>query len=341
MTSLPLRPSSSADAAALCASSAIDVADRLSAMLSQESSATYRPVDYLSADTTLGDMERQDLALSRSKMCEWGHQLVDVCQLSRQSVARSMAYFDRFLATHHKRARRALKDKREYQLASMACLYISVKIHEPLAMDANLLSEISAGCYSVDEILDMEQVVLRALGWRTSDPTPREFACHLLGLLGPNAYGHDLFVLREVLDASAHQCEVATGDYELNTACLPSEIGMAAVLNGLDDESLSRKARYRCLLRLCDVLPDVSMRRAARIQARLRKMCLPHQPPELARRVSSRSVMSDISMADRWISESEEEAVLCQEVACSSPIRSTEAEVHCITPTDGPTARAA
>eukprot|EP01083_Nonionella_stella_P248404 860041_1 len=106
-------------------------------------------------------------------MAQWSYQLTDITSLSRLAVSRSMNYLDRYLvaattlqqsnvnSTHPS----PIKDKRYYQLLSMTCLYISIKLYEPLSMDASLLSEISAGCYTTQEILDMETNTLNTLSW--------------------------------------------------------------------------------------------------------------------------------------------------------------------------------
>ena len=45
-------------------------------------------------------------------------------------------------------------DKRRYQLAAIT--------HEPLALDASLLADVSAGCYDAAEIIQTEREMIEA-----------------------------------------------------------------------------------------------------------------------------------------------------------------------------------
>ncbi|KAL7530567.1 hypothetical protein ACHAXR_005127 [Thalassiosira sp. AJA248-18] len=201
-------------------------------------------------------------------MCQWCHQLTDICKLSRHAVSRSMDYLDRFIAssssssttTNSPRAQQhalLLTDKREYQLAAMTCLYISIKLHEPLAMNVSLLAEISAGCYTPQEILDMESCILQSLGWRVNGPTCQEFLSLYLSMLHPEEYGYELNTLASLLDVGTFQLELAVGDYDLSLKCKPSLVALAALLNsleGLDEELLPGELQYDYLTRLCELL---------------------------------------------------------------------------------------
>ena len=194
-------------------------------------------------------------------MCQWSYQLTDMTSLSRLAVSRAMHYLDRFLATssthNNKHAHQALHNKREYQLASMTCLYISIKLYEPLTMDASLLSEISQGCYTAKDVTDMENIILNALEWKMNGPTSQEFVSLLLGLLEPSGYRYDVDVLGSLYDVSKFQCELASTDYDLSVRYKPSEVGLASILNSMDvmdDTLLSKRARDAFLISACDMM---------------------------------------------------------------------------------------
>jgi hypothetical protein len=166
-----------------------------------------------------------------------------------------------------------INDTRQYQLAAMTSMYIAVKLYEPLSMDAALLAEISAGCYTPQEILDMEKCILEALEWRMNGPpTPQEYVCLLLGLLNPEGYDYDLDVLGSLLDVSKFQCELATASYDLSLY-KPSHVALAAILNSLDgveEDLLSCMGRYGFLKRMCQLMQFVDMKDVAYVQVQLR-----------------------------------------------------------------------
>ena len=285
---LTMVTSTNLDTAALYGMSINDISHQLSAMQQQEST-TYRSIDYLSSPEyltstvfnkasppslpvtdvpggyTIGDSKEninvQDHISSRSKMCQWSYQLTDMTSLSRLAVSRAMHYLDRFLATsythNNKHALQALHNKREYQLASMTCLYISIKLYEPLTMDASLLSDISQGCYTTQDITDMENIILNALEWKMNGPTSQEFVSLLLGLLEPSGYRYDVDVLGSLYDVSKFQCELASTDYDLSVRYKPSVVGLASILNSMevmDDTLLSKRARDAFLISACDMM---------------------------------------------------------------------------------------
>ena len=268
-------PSSKDDVAALYSKSMDDIAAQLSAMQHQESSSSssaYANIDYLQLQDTTNDNDndkasssssRHEHILSRSKMCTWSYQLTDMTKLSRLAVIRSMNYLDRFLATHptNSTASHALHDKRLYQLISMTCLYIAIKLYEPLTMDASLLSEISAGCYTTFEIIDMESIILNALSWRLNGPTSQEYIPLLLGLvvkLPLSEYDYDLNILSSLYDVSLYQCELAAGSYDISIGYKFSVVALGCVLNSMevmdDTTYLSEGARSEFMEGACDML---------------------------------------------------------------------------------------
>ena len=362
MPSLTMIPSTQADAAALYSMSMDDIADRLTVMQHQESTS-YRGIDYLQLMhqhqddinidiDNLNIMEHQQQHVeARSKMCVWCLQLTDICKLSRHAVSRSMNYLDRYIAasmianndynassaqSHH------LLDKRQYQLAAMTCLYISIKLHEPLAMDASLLAEISAGCYTTSEILAMESHILNVLEWKVNGPTVQEYIVYMLGLCNPEWYGYDLTTLRELLDASRFQCELAICDYELSIHCPASVVAVSCILNaleGVEEGCMSCQARFDYMARLwsslvllgkdcndccsshggMDSSTSTIRRMTSLIQVRLRKLYCQNSGEEMVVRMRMTTAAADSQQG--VVSESEDTAQVCTRVV--SPRRSS------------------
>eukprot|EP00970_Alexandrium_tamarense_P013339 scaffold3342_cov186-Alexandrium_tamarense.AAC.3 len=238
MPSLSMITSASTDDA-FTAMSALDVADRLSTMQYQEST-TYATSNYINdntADDAIVDKE------CRVKMSGWTYQVVDFCKFKRSTVAISMSYMDRFLSTDSPSARKGLRDKKVFQLVSMTCLYLAVKLVEPMAMDPSMLAAISHGCYTEDDIEYMEQEILSALKWRVNGPTGHDFASHLLTFIQSENTSSSL------VDLTTFQVELSVMDYDLSMQ-KPSVVAMAAILNsveGISEKQLSAKARFAFL----------------------------------------------------------------------------------------------
>ncbi|KAL3795634.1 hypothetical protein HJC23_002041 [Cyclotella cryptica] len=230
----------------------LDVADRVAAMQRQESTH-YRCRDYIrkAIRHSAYPHQRKDVvdAECRAKMCDWCYQVTDFCKFSRQTVATSMSYLDRFMSTNHLTAAQALYSKKKYQLAAMTCLYMAIKLFEPMAMDTALLSEISHGCYDEEDIERMEQDILQALGWRMNGPTTHDMLSHLIMLLPKATYRDDDSVASALLDFSRFQVEIAISDYGLALE-KPSVVALAAILNsaeGISEMLFSAQDRYQYL----------------------------------------------------------------------------------------------
>lgn len=302
--SLKVQPVSQEDAASIYGMAQFEVTERLAAMQRQESS--YLPVNYLDRlDRPPSRQDDDDITRScRSKMAHWCYQLTDICTFRRETVTRAMSYLDRFLAAghasqsspsartyHQRRAAEALHDKREYQLASMCCLYVAVKMFEPLSMDASLLSEISHGCYSTAEILSMETSILHVLEWKLNGPTAQDFATHLLAMLKPSAYRYSIDTVKSILDSMLHQIEIAAADYDVALVS-PSAVAVASLLNaleGMSQDSLSSKARYSFFSRVVDSV-DLDMNLVETVQRRLRSLFYLNSGVDLPLDRSSRDV---------------------------------------------------
>jgi hypothetical protein len=297
-----------------------------------------------------------------------------------------MNYLDRYIAvslatscstsSRKTAAASSLLDKRQYQLAAMTCLYISIKLHEPLAMDASLLAEISAGCYTTSEILSMESHILQVLQWKLNGPTLQEYISLLLGLVNPEWYGYELSTLKELLDVSHFQCELAICDYELSIHCPPSVVALSCILNaleGIEEGCMSGPSRVEYMTRLCSVLDNgdsmdtTTMRMASLIQNRLRKLFCQNSGEEMVVRMmtavpqdvveaedvqvctvvssrrssmsSSSSALTSSSSSQHKMMESSSSFFYSQEVKCSSPVSVVSVQSSSTTSSSSPSSR--
>lgn len=76
-----------------------------------------------------------------------------------------------------------IQDRRMYQLAAMAALYTTIKVHETTAVSSRVISRLSAGAHSYESVEDMERRLLQTLQWRVHPPTAFSFAREVLGII--------------------------------------------------------------------------------------------------------------------------------------------------------------
>eukprot|EP00538_Stauroneis_constricta_P013548 CAMPEP_0119546296 /NCGR_PEP_ID=MMETSP1352-20130426/781_1 /TAXON_ID=265584 /ORGANISM="Stauroneis constricta, Strain CCMP1120" /LENGTH=321 /DNA_ID=CAMNT_0007590985 /DNA_START=107 /DNA_END=1072 /DNA_ORIENTATION=+ len=205
----------------------------LLAMRKQEDTA-YACRDYLNGgddndDAMMHDDDEQDAPADvecRFRMIEWCYQIVDFCRFERATVAVAISYLDRFLASAAGRA--VLKDRTQFQLAAMTCLYTAVKIHEPEAMEPKLIASLSRGAFTPQQVERMEVMILNAIQWRVNPPTAVAFCQLLLDHLSLGAHEQTA-----IMDLAKFQTELAVSDYAF-VSVAQSSIGFAAFMNALE-----------------------------------------------------------------------------------------------------------
>jgi hypothetical protein len=175
----------------------------------------------------------------RKKMGAWVYQVVDFCKFTRESAEIAMSYLDRFLVTSS--GRRALQDRSVYQLAAMTALYTAVKIHEPEAMDPNLVSNLSRGVYSPQDVEQMEYILLHALDWRVNPPTTLSYAREFFHLIPAAAM--DVETREMIYDIVKFQTELAVTDYAF-VGVRASVIAYCAFMNALHCLDLDPKIAH-------------------------------------------------------------------------------------------------
>ena len=247
-----------------------EIPDRLAIMLFQEENE-YLCIDYLVANEALRKKAAKPVDEDcRVKMCEWCYQVVDFCKFRRETVGIGMSYLDRYLCSD--KGKSALGDRKEYQLVAMTCLYIAIKLHEPLEMETSLLADLSRGCYTEMEFANMEQKILEAVEWRVSGPTPLAFVLHFLTFLPESLH---VGVEEAIWDYARYQTELAIADHSF-VKLKPSVIGMAALLNameGMDTTLLPERIQER-FIRTVVKYTSMDIRQVDKIQTRLSNLLI-------------------------------------------------------------------
>lgn len=159
----------------------------------------------------------------RSGIVEWSYHIINVNKFSRDTVAISMNYFDRFLSTFEGK-----QNIQEFQLAAMTCLYIAIKVHERRAIKPKTISELSNGAFQEKQVTEMELRIATTLQWRLNPPTSMSFVRSFL-LMIPDRRIED-FELWTVLDLATFQTELAVREYDF-VSYAASTIALAAIFN--------------------------------------------------------------------------------------------------------------
>jgi len=205
------------------------IKNTIAAMLRQEATA-YKCDDYLYRGEGNGIWDETSVDEEcRAKMTDWCIQVVDFCECDRESVCIAMSYLDRFLCTAV--GKLMLKDRKQFQLASMCCLYTAIKLFETREMNLDILADLSRGCYTQTDIAGMEKTMLSALEWRMHPPTPMNFVNYFHQLLPPTEVKGS--IVSAVEEISRIQCVLVIKEYDLVT-CKSSVIAIASMLNALD-----------------------------------------------------------------------------------------------------------
>jgi len=251
----------------------------ISTMLSQEKYYVSRPylkvvsnnsktkgMSNISSNSTSRSTASLDVAC-RTRVCKWMFHIIDIMGLQHETAAIAISYLDRFMsiscAHRHDKAKQKRSttrcNRREYQLVASTSLYIAIKIHEPFVLRPEVISSLTGGLVTPDNIIACEKIILTTLRWRMNGPTPHQFINYLLKLLPSSSTSTDQELVNKLCESSHSWIETAIKDY----ACIPlrsSTVALSALLNSLEDISqgadhcLSSEVRYQFIQAVSDTL---------------------------------------------------------------------------------------
>lgn len=207
--------------------------DRIETMRLQEEKPCYHRSDYLRDAPRTPQMIDE---LCRMKMCDWCYQVVDYAVLQREVVAIAMNFLDNFLRSGSARSLETIASRKEYQLAAMTTLFMSIKLFESCKVDTQLLANLSRGCYKEEDFIKMENDILFSLNWCLHCPTAVSFLEHFINLVPDHDDGRNQ-IKSIVKTYSKYLIERSVEDYELSLQ-KPSTIALAAISNSLKKISL-------------------------------------------------------------------------------------------------------
>jgi Cyclin, N-terminal domain len=185
----------------------------------------------------------------RQQMFDWASMVVDGYGIEREAVAVSFNLLDRFVVVELSRPNSPPITRDDYQLFSMTCLYMAIKVLETFQrkLPVQTFVDMSKNYYTKEVIEATERDILQALDWYVHAPTGLSFARLFLQYL-------PCPVSRHLRSTIVTLTEIAVAD-SLFVACRPSNVGLAAVLHAARIEGLSDDTMQQFQANLDDFVP--------------------------------------------------------------------------------------
>jgi hypothetical protein len=155
-----------------------------------------------------------------------------------------MNYLDRYLeryfgSTLQEEDGKARIPKKHFQLVTMTCLYIALKLKCQSKVPLDYMVQLSRGTVTIEELRAMECELLGQLGWLLHPPTSFDFLKHYLKLLRPvnscNSNSAETQRWTALEDMASFLIELSVLDYYFVTH-RPSTVAIAALLNAMDND---------------------------------------------------------------------------------------------------------
>lgn len=241
----------------------LDLEEKIMCMKRQEENYKCRPYSMKSGSkTSILDVDES----CREQIVDWSFRVIDYFQLNRNVVMIAISYLDRYLSEVEASSQCMISDtsddsmtgRKAFKLAATSSLYIAIKLHgdqhqinsETLPLPGDMvyiLSDLSRGEFSVDNILRMEVAILNTLSWLMNPPTSSEFVQFFLQLFSKKLLIQTRSLcpqddldkaleskLQSVLSLALFFTELSLVKYPLCIETDPSMIALGSFLNGLE-----------------------------------------------------------------------------------------------------------
>jgi hypothetical protein len=257
----------------------IDHSERIMAMKQQEETK-YRYEIYLNRRKS-AMVEGADALAPRTldpellvRICEWNFRVIDHCNFPRELAETSLSIFNRCVAS----CQNSCLTEGTTWLTGMVALHLAIKIHHSSAIGLDFLITLSRNQFTAQQIIAMENHIVRTLLWYLHPPTATEFAYSFISLLHSEVTPSIKEKIFEWSKFVIHS-SVCNADF---VPVRPSSIALAAVRNVMEDMKLPQEGNkltsffendYGCdLSRLCDTSEE--SKEVKLLQTKLREMML-------------------------------------------------------------------
>ena len=171
----------------------------------------------------------------REKMVMWSYRIIDHFDGDREIVAIAFNYLDRFLHL-------CSCDRSAFKLAAITSLFLATKLFSAKYVTMKSLAQLSKGEFDEENLKEMEDILLKTLGYRLHPPTIKCYIDHMMTLMPADRVSEQS---RHIIRQRAHFfAELAVLDYSLSIDH-PSTVAFAAIMNaseGFDQHCIDYQA---------------------------------------------------------------------------------------------------
>ena len=170
--------------------------------------------------TDTGDVDTD----CREKMIEWCYRVCDcgIFPCDREMVAIAISYLDRYMMNLSSSCGRPT-----FKLAAVTSFYLATKIMSNMQIKIDSLVDLGRGSFNGDDVLEMEQAILKLLEWRMNPPTIQCYIRQLWTLLPAPIRKTDSIFYRSIFFAelAVYEYKFVTYDrYMIAVACILNAI---------------------------------------------------------------------------------------------------------------------
>lgn len=196
--------------------------------------------------------------------------VVDHFELPRSVVGTCLNYLDRYLEIYFKATATPetgpVITKREFQISTMTCLYVAIKLTCEMKVPMEYMVQLSRGTVTAEDLKAREMNLLPRLSWLLNPPTAFDFLNHYVQLLMPNTNrsssssserlstssacskdDHPMTStnprLTAIKDSAVFMVELSVLDYYF-VGHRPSTVAIAALINALEDDTPSSSSSF-------------------------------------------------------------------------------------------------
>jgi hypothetical protein len=250
-TTLPLHQQIVQECANVVTDMSVGSPNKDSSMLKSHSMASVSDVRDLHAAHAAQQAvpDEHSFTFWRQQMFDWACMVVDSFGIDREAVALSFNMLDRYVDKESAQPHSPAITRDDFQLFSMTCLYLAVKILEPYPrkLPVQTLVDMSKNFYSREVIESTEVDILRTLEWRIHAPTAMRY-CRLYMQLFPKDISYRMQATCLTL------VETAIAD-SFFVSFKPSLVGLAAFTHAAHMEGMSESSIQKFYNNLKDIIP--------------------------------------------------------------------------------------
>lgn len=180
----------------------------------------------------------------RAAMLQWCYSVAEYVHCRFSTIEIAMSYLDRYYysITAATSASTSVdrtsviclqEEQSQYQLACMVCLYIAMKLHEPICCDIQTMSAVLAhGFYSIQQMEQKELEILFTLQWKLHPPTTEDFIQTFVAATIPDNFSSQK---EAILKLAADQANYAfSKNVSFATTIRASIIAYCSVMNAIE-----------------------------------------------------------------------------------------------------------